>query len=176
MTTTLSSKALNQLSVALADNTTNDEVRNLLDGSKVAHRPVITVTDATKTLTAAQSGSLVVLNLAAGIVITLPESNADNAGWYCDFVVKTTFTGTFSILSSRTADLWYGGVTVENPTGAQGIFFVPVVGSSDDRLVASADTKGRIAGGYIRVELGGANVVVVSGSLAGTSSPATPFT
>ena len=33
MTTTLSSKSLNQLQVALADNTTNDEVRDLLDGT-----------------------------------------------------------------------------------------------------------------------------------------------
>jgi len=176
MTTTLSSKALNQLSVAVADNTTHDEIRKILDGTNVSHRPVITVTDATKTLTAAQSGSLVVLDLAAGIVITLPESNADNAGWYCDFVVKTTFTGTFSIVSSRAADLWYGSANVESPTAATGKYFIPAVGSSDDRLVADSDAKGRVAGGYIRVELGGANVVVVSGALAGTGSPATPFT
>ena len=176
MTTTLSSKALNQLSVAVADNTTSDEVRDLLDGSKVPHRPIISVTDATATLTAAQSGSLVVLDRAAGIVVTLPEANAGNAGWYCDFVVKTTFTGTFSIVSSRTADLWYGSANVESPAAATGKYFIPAVGSSDDRLVADSDAKGRVAGGYIRVELGGANVVVVSGALAGTGSPATPFT
>ena len=133
-------------------------------------RDVIAVTDATKTRDA---GALVILDKSGGIVVTLPESNAANAGVFFDFVVKTT--GNVTIASSRTADLWYGSINVENPTGAQGKFFIPAIGSSDDRLVAASAAKGNVAGGYIRVELGGANVVVVSGTLAGSSSPATPF-
>lgn len=136
-------------------------------------RDVIAVTDATKTLDAGDAGALVILDKSGGIVVTLPESNAANAGVFFDFVVKTT--GNVTIASSRTADLWYGSINVENPTGAQGKFFIPAIGSSDDRLVADSAAKGNVAGGYIRVELGGANVVVVSGTLAGSSSPATPF-
>ena len=176
MTTTLSSKALNQLSVAVADNTTHDEIRKILDGTNVSHRPVITVTDSTKTLTAAQSGSLVVLDLAAGIVVTLPEANSDNVGWYCDFVVKTTFTGTMSIDASRAADLYYGHLNMQRGDGNQGTPVFPDQ-SDDDKIVASADTKGRSAGGYFRIEIAAANMLVASGLLhvADSSSPATPF-
>lgn len=178
MTTTLSSKSLNQLQVALADNTTNDEVRDLLDGSKVAHRPIISATDATVTLTAAQSGSLVVLDRAAGIVVTLPEANADNAGWYCDFVIKTTASGSnvYSIDASRAADLYYGHLNLEVTNAATGRAFFPDQ-SDDDKIVmgGSDNTTGKMAGGYFRVEIAAANMLVVNGTLQAAATPATPF-
>ena len=178
MTTTLSSKALNQLAVAVADNTTNDEVRDLLDGTKVAHRPVITVTSATKTLTAAQSGSLVVLDLATGIVVTLPEANSDNVGWYCDFVIKTTASSSnvYSIDASRAADLYYGHLNLEVSDAATGKAFFPDQ-SDDDKIVlgSSATTSGKMAGGYFRVEIAAANMLVVNGTLQATAACLTPF-
>ena len=178
MTTTLSSKSLNQLQVALADNTTNDEVRDLLDGSKVPHRPIISVTDATKTLTAAQSGSLVVLDRATGIVVTLPEANADNVGWYCDFVIKTTVSGSnvLSIDASRAADLYYGHLNLEVTNAATGNAFFPDQ-SDDDKIVCGGSdaTTGKMAGGYFRVEIAAANMLVVNGTLQAAATPATPF-
>ena len=178
MTTTLSSKALNQLSVAVADNTTNDEVRDLLDGSKVPHRPIITVTSATKTLTAAQSGSLVVLDLATGIVVTLPEANSDNVGWYCDFVIKTTVTGSnvLSIDASRAADLYYGHLNLEVVNASTGKVFFPDQ-SDDDKIVmgGSDATTGKMVGGYFRVEIAAANMLVVNGTLQAAAACATPF-
>ncbi len=178
MTTTLSSKSLNQLQVALADNTTNDEVRDLLDGTKVPHRPIITVTDATKTLTAAQSGSLVVLDKDDGIVVTLPEANATNVGWYCDFLIKTTASSAgFSIDGSRAADLYYGHVVIAQDattTAATKSVFLPNQ-SSHYKLAATGATKGWVQGGYVRVEIAAANMLVVSGTLAGVGTAATPF-
>ena len=178
MTTTLSSKALNQLAVAVADNTTNDEVRDLLDGSKVAHRPIITVTDATKTLTAAQSGSLVVLDKNDGIVVTLTEANADNVGWYCDFLIKTTAASAgFSIDGSRSADLYYGHVFIsQDNTGTAGVKAIQLPNqSSHYKLAITGATKGWVQGGYVRVEIAAANMLVASGTLAGVGTSASPF-
>lgn len=139
-------------------------------------REVINVTSATKSLVLADSGSLVVLDLAAGIVVTLPEANSTNIGWFCDFLVKTTFTGTMSIDASREADLYYGHLNMQRGDGNQGKPVFPDQ-SSNDQIVASADTKGRSAGGYFRVEIAAANMLVVSGflHLKDSESLATPF-
>jgi hypothetical protein len=140
-------------------------------------REVINVTSATaKTLVLADSGSLVVIDFAGAINIELPEANATNIGWYCDFHFKQAATGTVTIDSSRTADLWYGTVTTQLTTSAAGKAWIPVIGSSDDRMVMDAVTKGRLAGGYFRLEIAAANMVVVSGSLVGSGSLASPFT
>ena len=156
----------------------SSEVTDLVDGTKVAHRPVISVTAATKTLTAAQSGSLVVLDLATGIVVTLPEATSDNVGWYCDFVIKTTASGAnvLSIEASRTTDLYYGHLNLEVTNASTGKAFFPDQ-SDDDKIVmgGSDATTGKMAGGYFRVEIAAANMLVVNGTLQAAAACATPF-
>jgi hypothetical protein len=55
----------------------------------MARKRVIEITAATATLSKNQSGSLVVLNRAAGIVVTLPDAGR---GLEYDFVVETAVT------------------------------------------------------------------------------------
>ena len=54
-------------------------------------KAVTSITDSTKTVTAAESGTIFTLNRAGGITVTLP---AAEAGLYYNFHVGTTFTTT----------------------------------------------------------------------------------
>ena len=141
-------------------------------------REVINVTAATKTLVLAESGSLVVLNKDDGIVLTLPEANATNIGWYCDFLIKTTASSAgFSIDGSRSADLYYGSIALAEDgdgTAAKNRVHLPNQ-SSHYKLAITGATKGWVQGGYFRVEIAAANMLVVSGNLRSVGSTATPF-
>ena len=65
-----------------------------------------TINVATKTLTAADSGTIFLLDRAAGITITLPSCDA---GLYYEFFVITTFTGNFQINAASSADKFFPG-------------------------------------------------------------------
>ena len=140
-------------------------------------REIINVTSSTKTLVLADSGSLVVLDLAAGIAITLPQANSTNIGWYCDFLVKTTFTGDMVISANRAADLFYGYLmlaTDNDGTAAKNkVHFADQ--SNDDVINADDNTRGRHFGGYFRIEVAAANMLVCSGHLQAVGTSATPF-
>ncbi len=140
-------------------------------------REIINVTAATKTLVLADSGSLVVFDKDDGIVLTLPEANSTNIGWFCDFFIKTTMTATLSVDASRDTDLYHGSVAIAEDgdgTAAKNKVHLPNQ-SSHDKLVLADATKGWIQGGYFRVEIAAANMLVVSGNLRGVGTTATPF-
>tara|TARA_R110002020_G_scaffold85567_6_gene211111 strand:- start:2234 stop:2893 length:660 start_codon:yes stop_codon:yes gene_type:complete len=140
-------------------------------------------TTATKTLDAGDSGALVILDRAAGIVVTLPEANAANVGVYFDFLIKTTASGSnvYSIDASRTADLYYGYLQLSsgdepfNTANEHHVFFADQ--SDDDKIVmgGSSNTTGKMSGGFFRVEIAAANMLVASGQLRSDGTAATPF-
>ena len=70
---------------------------------------VTSITDSTKTVTAAESGTIFSLNRAAGITVTLP---AAAAGLTYEFHVGTTFTGTMQIDAASSADTLQGMITL----------------------------------------------------------------
>tara|TARA_Y100000593_G_C4174308_1_gene268680 strand:- start:54 stop:698 length:645 start_codon:yes stop_codon:yes gene_type:complete len=148
------------------------------DWSEQGRREVIAVTDATKTLDAGDSGALVVLDRASGIVVTLPEANAANVGVFFDFLVKTSATSsdTIKINASRSADLYYGHLSMEVSGAATGITVFPNQ-SDHDQIDLATDAKGRLAGGLFRVQIAAANMLVASGSIRAVATAiASPFT
>jgi hypothetical protein len=110
---------------------------------------VTSITDSTKTVTAAESGTIFTLNRAAGITVTLP---AATAGLTYEFHVGTTFTGTMQIDAAS------------SPAAA------------DHQIVADGDTKGRFIGGMIKYTCITDSKWVVTGYLFGDGTAATPFT
>jgi hypothetical protein len=174
MTVTIAVATRQAIDVGMANISAGKQVRDLLDGTTRTDSALITVTAETKTLVVTDHGSLVVLDRAGGITITLPEANTTNEGWSCDFVVKTAFTGTMSIDASRTADLYYGCIDLCVSNSATSKAFIPDA-SNDDKLVADLDTKGRLAGGTFRIRLGGANIICINGQLIGSGTIVTPF-
>jgi hypothetical protein len=136
---------------------------------------VIEVTAATYIIDSNKDGAFFNLNLAAGMTVTLPEATAANVGFNCRIAIKTTFTGTFTLAAGRTADLFEGGVTILDTDTADVVeWFAPDI-SDDDQLVADADTKGRLVGGFLDIKITAANRIHISGTLQGDGVLATPF-
>jgi len=81
---------------AITDQLTVDSSGNLAQTAGVNNliTDVENLTAATKTVTAADTGTTYLLNRAGGIVVTLPTAAA---GLQYKFIIGTTFTGTFSI-------------------------------------------------------------------------------
>ena len=57
----------------------------------------------TEALTAADSGRIFMLSLAAGFTVTLPSVADAGAGWHADFIVKTVTTSNNYIITEKTS-------------------------------------------------------------------------
>jgi len=135
---------------------------------------VIVITDPEAQIGENQDGAFILLDRAGGISLSLPDATAKNIGWNATVNVKTTFTGTMTISTGRTTDLFVGGINLASTTVAKSLAVQPDV-SNDDQIVADADTKGRLAGGSLTFKIVEANRVFVSGNLVGSGTVATPF-
>ena len=143
---------------------------------------VTSITDSTKTVTEAESGTIFSLNRAAGITVTLP---AAAAGLTYEFHVGTTFTGTIQIDAASSADTLQGMITIIDKDEVGGLaalnenidtlaFVCPA--AADHQIVADGDTKGRFIGGMIKYVCITDSKWVVTGYLFGDGTAATPFT
>ena len=132
------------------------------------------ITAATKTLTAADSGTTFGFNRAAGIVVTLPTPAA---GVHYTFLVETTFTGAGQIKTATTDG-------TDGFLGTAFLFDTGEIGETDNFHAASSNDvidlgqveQGWLTGGFIR--LTGVNTTTwwVEAFLMGDGTLATPFT
>jgi len=129
------------------------QVRRSADGNDVLKslngqfKKVIDVTDATYQVDDADTGAVHVLDRPAGIVVTLP---AVEPGLEFEFIIKTTFTGTLSLDSAAANDLFVGALTIQADDAQDESFIAIPDVSNDDKMVMSADTKGRLVGGSFK--------------------------
>tara|TARA_R100000315_G_C5183018_1_gene106280 strand:+ start:215 stop:802 length:588 start_codon:yes stop_codon:yes gene_type:complete len=138
---------------AITTNLDVDSSGNLTTtGNITGNKKVIDVTDATKELTQADSGSLVLLNRAAGVVITLPTAAV---GINFRFQIAVTGTGTYSINGASTDAGYHESSNVlmsdkDSPSDEViAAFFAD--GTDDDKLLLNSDGDGRFIGGYVDV-------------------------
>ena len=170
---------------AFTDQLTVDSSGNIAQTAGVNNliTDVESLTAATKTVTAADTGTTYLCNRAGGIVVTLPTAAA---GLHYKFVIVTAFTGTFSIDGAAAVDIFTASSNVliwdkDAPgTVSEKQFYAD--GSDDDKMVMDADTKGRLAGGVIDcvgVATGGQGsataVWQLNGLVYGDGTLATPF-
>tara|TARA_R100001126_G_C4839504_1_gene156151 strand:- start:79 stop:846 length:768 start_codon:yes stop_codon:yes gene_type:complete len=141
------------------------------------------LTDATKSILGSESGTLFRLNRAGGIVATLPVAQV---GLTYDFVIETTFTGTFSLDAASANDIFTAGSTViisdKDAPGTVSLKQFHADGSDDDQMVLDGDDNGRHVGGTFTctgVAAGGQGsataVWSLNGVLFGDGTLATPF-
>tara|TARA_R100000231_G_scaffold132424_1_gene104915 strand:+ start:841 stop:1605 length:765 start_codon:yes stop_codon:yes gene_type:complete len=141
------------------------------------------LTAATKSILASESGTLFRLNRAGGIVATLPVAQV---GLTYDFVIETTFTGTFSLDGASANDIFTAGSTVvisdKDAPGTVSLKQFHADGSDDDKMVMDADEKGRFLGGTFTctgVAAGGQGSATavwhLNGVVFGDGTLATPF-
>ena len=137
---------------AITDQLTVDSSGNLAQTAGVNNliTDVENLTAATKTVTAADTGTTFLLNRAGGIVVTLPTAAA---GLKYKFIVGTTFTGTFSVDGATANDIFTAASTIiisdKDAPGTVSLKQFHADGSDDDKMVMDADTKGRFVGGVI---------------------------
>ena len=170
---------------AITDQLTVDSSGNLAQTAGVNNliTDVENITAATKTLTAADTGTTYLLNRAGGIVITLPTAAA---GLKFKFIIGTTFTGTFSIDGASANDIFTAASTIvisdKDAPGTVSLKQFHADGSDDDKMTMDADNKGRFVGGEIDclgIATGGQGsataVWQMNGFTFGDGSLATPF-
>jgi|TARA_R110000824_G_scaffold334770_1_gene521363 hypothetical protein len=132
------------------------------------------ITDATKTITSADSGTIYGFNRAAGIVVTLPTPAA---GITYTFFVETTFSGAGQIKTATTdgtdgflgtAVVYDAGVASDNQS------FNPA--ASNDVIDLGSIEQGWLTGGWIRLTGTNTTTWFVEAFLMGDATLATPFT
>lgn len=136
---------------------------------------VVNCTASTLAVTEADhDGKTIVLDLAAGIAVTLPVASA---GLKFKFIVKTTFTGAASIKSVAGADIMVGHAIMGNDTDNTTVRWPAVAADTFDTidLLGTGNSTGGMAGQIIEIEGLAANLwnVRIIGDAAGTE--ATPF-
>ena len=147
-------------------------------GSVVGKRNVINITDATRTLDALESGSLVILNKADGITITLPTLSAANVGVWYDFVVNTSITSSAAKWSTgaQGVDWFIGGLVTADADGTtESGFIVAGNGSSHDNISMNGTTTGGLIGTQMRLTAISTTLWQVQGIMAASGDTATPF-
>ena len=134
-------------------------------------QPVIRGSGATATLTAAQSGSLVLFDRAAGIVFTLP---APAVGLWYEFAVATTITSNAAkIITDAGTTLIAGALTtaIDNTTDKQWVGN----GTTHIAITQNGSTTGGVAGGWLILQCVTSTLWVASGTLVGSGVLVTPF-
>lgn len=145
----------------------NDPV-SFLGGVTGQTQQVVDVTGATKTLTAAQSGAIVLLDVAT-TTVTLP---ADAAGLSFTFVVKTAATAQKVIIATASS-YFQGELGVPVAAGTQKLFFGDA--STLVSINLNGSTTGGLAGGSFTVTCLKSGLWQVNGNVEGSGTVATPF-
>jgi hypothetical protein len=137
------------------------------------HREVITVT-AARTLLPEESGSLVVLGVAAGAVVTLPTPKE---GMQFDFSCSVSRTSnSYKIITATPASQFLLGAYMagDNAIATSGDIFTGD-GTTHVAMTFDGDTKGGLIGGHLRFTALSATQWFVEGLMIGTGTMVTAF-
>lgn len=147
-----------------------ERIRNNAPG----FRNVIDVTAATRTMTTDESGSLVLLNRAAGIDITLPAILSENevGTWYEFVSVLAASSDTYTI-TAQAADLLLGRALLQDTDTANTIVSHAADGS-DDLIITLSDTAD-LPGTTVKVTAISTTRWLVQATVFHTGNSATPF-
>lgn len=154
-------------------NTTREQLS--LDTLQVK-KPLISGLGATRTLSEAESGSTVLLDRAAGIVITLPVAIP---GTYFDFVATVSVTtNAYKIITAVGTELLIGGYTSidTDSSNAQAVFTANgTTHIAINMTAAASNALGGIAGTKLRLTCLSATKWIVDGEVNCAGTPATAF-
>lgn len=141
-----------------------------LSQHRAAAREIIETAAAT-TLTAQQSGALVLMDAAAGFTITLPTPVI---GMWFEFLQTVTQTsGTQKITSGASTIFLLGEVFTFTTATASGAGFA-FDGSTHIAYTSNGTTTGGIIGTRLKVEALSATVWAITGVVVGSGTIATP--
>ena len=127
------------------------------------------VTSATLSVTSSYNGTVIPLNRAAGVTVTLPAATGSQAVYR--FVLSTAVTSNSTVIQVANAtDVMAGSASVGGSTGS---VFSTLPAS--DTITLNGSTTGGLAGSFIELIDIAAGDWIVRAALVGSGSPATPF-
>lgn len=139
-----------------------------------ARKNVISGLGATRTLNATESGSLVVLDRAAGIVVTLPSDAP--IGTTFDFVVSTTVTSNaYKIITGAGTQLLIGGYTNVDTDTSNAVAVFTGNGSTHVAVSSNGTTTGGRQGTTLNFTRVSDTLWEVSGTMMASGVVATAF-
>ena len=140
------------------------------------HGVKLLVAGAANTVTAADSGKIIVFNVAAATLVTLP---APQVGLKFTFMTSILATGDHEIQAATNAEGFVGGVTVHSTTAGNSDAFSAAAAGTDDFITMTGSTNGGGAGSWIQIvgilAASAAKCWLVSGNLVATGTVVTPF-
>lgn len=136
-------------------------------------RPVIQSVGATRTLDKSESGSLCLLDRAAGVVYTLPPAEE---GLTFEFLATVAVTSNaYKVITNAATEFLVGGIIMGDVTVAQSGDFFEADGTTIVALSADGATKGGLIGERYRVTAISATQWAINGVCHGAGTLATPF-
>ena len=136
------------------------------------HKPEIIAAGATETLTAKQSGATVLLDTAAGSVVTLPTPAA---GMEFDIFVSTSVTSNSHQINTSAATEFIGGaiqMVIDTSGTSEGQVGDP---TSHVTITMNGSTTGGLYGTWIKVRAISSTVWIATGIVVGSGTLATPY-
>jgi len=136
-------------------------------------KPVITGLGATKTLSVDETFSTIVLDRAAGTVITLPLAVP---GLVYDFVVATSVTSNaYKVITGAATELLIGGYTNVDTDTSNAVAVFTGNGSTHIAVSMNGTTTGGLAGTNLRFTCLSTTKWLVEGNVQGSGTVATAF-
>lgn len=165
---------LKRLSAGLLDVTTGNFS---IGGIPIPGNGVVNVTSTTVTISiSAHAGRIVTLNRAAGVTATLPAATGSGARFL--ILNGTTVTSNNNIIQVANASDYIIGNAYVNSSGTATGFETAntgTVSTESDTLTMNGTTTGGKKGDYIEIFDVAANIWVMSATLNGSGTAATPF-
>jgi len=127
---------------------------------------------ASRTLTANDSGKVLVLSVAGGLTVTLPSAAP---GLNYKFIVGTTFTTAGLINTAATDELYVGTLMLVDPATATDMNAFSADVSNDDTIDLGTAGQGWLQGGMFNIVGISDTRWHVDGLLVGDGTLATPF-
>jgi hypothetical protein len=141
-----------------------------------ARQNVISGLGATRSLNSNESGSVVLLDRAAGIVVTLPTAKA---GTYFDFIASTSVTSNaYKVITAVGTELLVGGYTNVDTDSANAVAVFTGNGSTHvavNMTAAGSNAQGGLAGTKLRFTCLSDTRWMVEGIVLGGGTVATAF-
>ena len=141
-----------------------------------ARQNVISGSGATANLSPLNSGSLVLMDRAAGIVFTLPVATSANVGMYFDFHVITSVTSNaHKVITGAGTELLVGSlINIDTDTSNAVAAWTPN-GTTHVAVSMNGTTTGGLVGTTFRFTCISTTRWMVSGIDQGSGTVATPF-
>jgi hypothetical protein len=138
------------------------------------HRQVIDGSGATRTLTAEESGALVLMDKADGIVFTLP---APAVGLQFEFLASVAVSSNvYKVITSAATVFLKGGVIMGDVTVATSGDYFEADGATHVAISENGTTKGGLLGDRFTVTCVSSTLWVIHGVLHGAGTLDDPFT